>query len=95
MEILRRLFEESLLALLLQQLGGHFLRITKLLMVILIKFSLSLLEIIDHDIKDKGEYQFTSALEGLRKKGAVLTTGQVTEWLDCGNKNITVQTNRK
>jgi glucose-1-phosphate thymidylyltransferase len=49
--------------------------------------------LIDNDIKEKGEYQFTSALQGLQKKGAKLMTGQVTEWLDCGNKNVTVQTN--
>jgi glucose-1-phosphate thymidylyltransferase len=51
--------------------------------------------LIDHDIKDKGEYQFTSALQGLNKKGAKLVPGQVTEWLDCGNKNVTVQTNQR
>ncbi len=51
--------------------------------------------LIDNDIKDKGEYQFTSALQGLNKKGAKLIPGQVTEWLDCGNKNVTVQTNQR
>ena len=51
--------------------------------------------LIDNDIKEKGEYQFTTALQGLTKKGAVFTTGQVTEWLDCGNKNVTVQTNQR
>lgn len=51
--------------------------------------------LIDHDIKDKGEFQFTSALQGLQKKGAKLVPGEVTEWLDCGNKNVTVQTNAR
>jgi glucose-1-phosphate thymidylyltransferase len=51
--------------------------------------------LIDNDIKDKGEYQFTSALQGLNKKGAKLVPGQVSEWLDCGNKNVTVQTNQR
>lgn len=51
--------------------------------------------LIDNDIKEKGEYQFTSALQGLNKKGAVLIPGEVTEWLDCGNKNVTVQTNQR
>src|SRR5688572_29965476 len=51
--------------------------------------------LIDNDIKDKGEYQFTSALQGLNKKGAKLMPGKVTEWLDCGNKNVTVQTNQR
>jgi len=51
--------------------------------------------LIDNNIKDKGEFQFTSALQNLSKKGAKLMTGQVTEWLDCGNKTVTVQTNQR
>lgn len=51
--------------------------------------------LIDNDIKDKGEFQFTSALQNLSKKGAKLVPGEVTEWLDCGNKNVTVQTNQR
>ncbi|WP_276367151.1 sugar phosphate nucleotidyltransferase [Chryseolinea sp. H1M3-3] len=51
--------------------------------------------LIDHDIKDKGEFQFTSALQNFSKKGAKLVPGLVTEWLDCGNKNVTVQTNQR
>jgi glucose-1-phosphate thymidylyltransferase len=51
--------------------------------------------LIDNDIKEKGEYQFTTALQGLNKKGAVFIPGEVTEWLDCGNKNVTVQTNQR
>jgi glucose-1-phosphate thymidylyltransferase len=51
--------------------------------------------LIDNDIKEKGEYQFTTALQGLNKKGAVFIPGQVKEWLDCGNKNVTVQTNQR
>lgn len=51
--------------------------------------------LLDHDIKEKGEYQFTSALEGMRKNGAKFITGEVDEWLDCGNKNATVQTNAR
>jgi glucose-1-phosphate thymidylyltransferase len=51
--------------------------------------------LIDNNIKDKGEFQFTSALQNLSKKGAKLVPGQVTEWLDCGNKNVTIQTNQR
>jgi glucose-1-phosphate thymidylyltransferase len=51
--------------------------------------------LVDNDIKEKGEFQFTTALQGLTKKGARFSTGQVTEWLDCGNKNVTVQTNQR
>lgn len=51
--------------------------------------------LLDHDIKEKGEYQFTTALQALAKKGARFRPGQVSEWLDCGNKNVTVQTNQR
>jgi glucose-1-phosphate thymidylyltransferase len=51
--------------------------------------------LIDNGIKEKGEYQFTTALQNLNKKGAKFTTGRVSEWLDCGNKNVTVQTNQR
>jgi glucose-1-phosphate thymidylyltransferase len=51
--------------------------------------------LLDNDIKEKGEYQFTTALENMKKKGAKFVAGQVTEWLDCGNKNNMVQTNQR
>jgi glucose-1-phosphate thymidylyltransferase len=51
--------------------------------------------LIDNNIKEKGEFQFTTALENLNKKGNVFVPGEVTEWLDCGNKNVTVQTNQR
>jgi glucose-1-phosphate thymidylyltransferase len=51
--------------------------------------------LVDNNIREKGEFQFTTALQGLAKKGAKLVTGEVTEWLDCGNKTVTVQTNRR
>lgn len=49
--------------------------------------------LIDKDIKEKGEYQFTTALENMRSKGALFVPGQVKEWLDCGNKDNVLQTN--
>lgn len=51
--------------------------------------------LLDNDIKDKGEYQITNALDNMLKKGATFTTGEVTEWLDCGNKDVTVHTNQR
>jgi len=51
--------------------------------------------LIDNNIRDKGEYQLTSALENMKNKGTVFTTGQVNEWLDCGNKDATVYTNQR
>lgn len=51
--------------------------------------------LLDNDIKEKGEYQFTTALANMSSKGARFMPGQVKEWLDCGNKDVTVQTNQR
>jgi glucose-1-phosphate thymidylyltransferase len=51
--------------------------------------------VIDNEIKDKGEYQLTSALENMRQGGVKFYPGQVTDWLDCGNKDSTVDTNSR
>lgn len=51
--------------------------------------------LIDNDINVKGEYQLTDALENMKNKGVNFVPGQVTEWLDCGNKNATVETNQR
>jgi len=51
--------------------------------------------IMDHDIKVGTEYQLTTALENLRQKGAKFSLGKVDDWMDCGNKNATVETNGK
>lgn len=51
--------------------------------------------LIDNEIKEKGEYQFTTALERMKKGGAKFIPGQVEEWLDCGNKNAMVETNKR
>lgn len=51
--------------------------------------------LIDHDIKEKGEYQFTSALVRMQQGGARFVPGEVMEWLDCGNKEVMVQTNKR
>lgn len=51
--------------------------------------------LLDHNITEKGEFQLTNALENMKKKGTQFVPGQVTEWLDCGNKNATVYTNQR
>lgn len=51
--------------------------------------------IIDNDIKDKGEFQLTTALENMKNQGKKLVPGSVDEWMDCGNKNATVGTNSR
>lgn len=49
--------------------------------------------LLDNDITEKGEFQITNALENMKQKGAKFVPGQVDEWMDCGNKDITVETN--
>jgi len=52
--------------------------------------------IIENDIRVKdGEYQLTDALRHMYEKGKKFTLGPVNEWMDCGNKAVTVQTNAK
>lgn len=51
--------------------------------------------LLDNDIKEKGEYQLTNALENMKAKGIKFEPGKVTEWLDCGNKDATVYTNQR
>lgn len=51
--------------------------------------------LLDNNIKDKGEYQLTNALENMKQKGVKFAPGKVTEWLDCGNKDATVYTNQR
>jgi glucose-1-phosphate thymidylyltransferase len=51
--------------------------------------------LLDNDLKTKGEFQLTDAMESLKKKGKKFVPGQVQEWLDCGNKNATVYTNQR
>lgn len=51
--------------------------------------------IIAQDIRASGEYQLTTALENLKSEGVRFTTGSVEHWLDCGNKQVTVQSNSR
>jgi glucose-1-phosphate thymidylyltransferase len=51
--------------------------------------------LIDHDIREKGEYQLTNAMENMKNKGLKFTPGAVQEWLDCGNYSATVHTNQR
>ncbi len=51
--------------------------------------------LIDNKIMLKGEYQITDAMEHMLKNGVKFYTGQVDEWLDCGNKDSFVYTNQR
>ena len=51
--------------------------------------------LIDNNLKEKGEFQLTNAMENMKQKGTKFVTSQVAEWLDCGNKDATVYTNQR
>lgn len=51
--------------------------------------------LLDNNIKVKGEFQLTSALENMKQKGKIFVPGEVDDWMDCGNKDVTVETNGK
>ncbi len=51
--------------------------------------------LLDNNIREKGEFQLTNALENMKAKGAKFSAGKVNEWLDCGNKDATVYTNAR
>jgi glucose-1-phosphate thymidylyltransferase len=51
--------------------------------------------LIDHDVIKSGEYQLPDALRRLTESGVIFKPGTVSEWLDCGNKEVTVHTNQR
>lgn len=50
--------------------------------------------LIDHNIKEKGEFQLTNALERMKNKGMHFSIGKTNEWLDCGNKEAILETQK-
>ncbi|WP_430614769.1 sugar phosphate nucleotidyltransferase [Flavobacterium sp. JP2137] len=51
--------------------------------------------LLDNNLTKGGEYQLTDALENMKQKGMRFVPGKVEEWMDCGNKNVTVDTNNR
>lgn len=51
--------------------------------------------LVDNKIIKSGEYQLPDALRRLTEKGKKFKPGEVQEWLDCGNKEVTVHTNKR
>lgn len=49
--------------------------------------------VIDNNIIHGGEYQINDGIKQMMAKGMKFVPGQVDEWMDCGNKNVTVETN--
>lgn len=51
--------------------------------------------LLDNNVVKGGEYQLTDGLENMKIKGLKFVPGKVEEWMDCGNKNVTVETNSR
>jgi glucose-1-phosphate thymidylyltransferase len=55
----------------------------------------ALRHIITNNIREKNEYQLTTALAHLKNQGARFRTGQIEEWLDCGTKENILHSNAR
>lgn len=51
--------------------------------------------VLDNHIINGGEYQINDGIKGMMAKGKVFKTGEVEQWMDCGNRKVTVETNQQ
>ena len=51
--------------------------------------------VLDNNVINGGEYQINDGIKRMMADGKKFVTGQVDEWMDCGNKNVTVETNQR
>jgi glucose-1-phosphate thymidylyltransferase len=49
--------------------------------------------VLDNNIISGGEYQINDGIKAMKSKGFTFVPGKVEEWMDCGNKDVTVDTN--
>ncbi len=49
--------------------------------------------VLDNNIIHGGEYQINDGIKQMMAKGMKFVPGKVDEWMDCGNKDVTVETN--
>lgn len=49
--------------------------------------------LMDHDVRTRGEFQLTDALQMMIERGSKFRTAPMQEWLDCGLPETLVQTN--
>ena len=52
-------------------------------------------EVIAQNMMRGGEYQINDGIDKMRADGASFKPGKVDEWMDCGNKTVTVDTNSR
>ena len=51
--------------------------------------------VLDNNIINGGEYQINDGIKQMMAKGKKFVSGQVDEWMDCGNKKVTLETNMR
>ena len=51
--------------------------------------------VLDNNIINGGEYQINDGIKRMMSAGKIFKTGTVDEWMDCGNKEVTVETNQR
>lgn len=51
--------------------------------------------VLDNNIIHGGEYQINDGIKRMMNNGKVFKTGAVDQWMDCGNKKVTVETNQR
>ncbi|OCB77238.1 sugar phosphate nucleotidyltransferase [Flavobacterium crassostreae] len=51
--------------------------------------------VLDNNIQNGGEYQINDGIKAMMQQGSIFKTGSVDQWMDCGNKNVTVETNTR
>lgn len=51
--------------------------------------------VLENNITNGGEYQINDGIKRMMEKGMKFVPGKVDEWMDCGNKDVTVETNQR
>lgn len=52
-------------------------------------------KVLDANLTHGGEYQINDGIKAMMEQGKVFVPGKIDEWMDCGNKNVTVETNTR
>ncbi|MFD2822468.1 sugar phosphate nucleotidyltransferase [Lacinutrix iliipiscaria] len=52
-------------------------------------------EVLDENVMNGGEYQINDGILRMMAEGRIFKTGTVDEWMDCGNKTVTLETNTR
>ncbi len=51
--------------------------------------------VLDANLTHGGEYQINDGIKAMMEQGKIFVPGKIDEWMDCGNKNVTVETNTR